>query len=186
MTANTYWARFRKPNVGLRPPRPAAALFGIDKEASHSCGCPKCPCRESLSSKIPRACCSCTKMVWPAFGSFPATDVSNRRETLSSRRTPFRIVRQNSVGYLLRGTRPSGASHKRYPTLIDRALLSRPCVATLPAERHRCRRGSSPAMARGNTFGLPLDSLPPKHPNATSADSESPQPPSDPRHGCTA
>ncbi len=36
-----------------------------------------------------------------------------------------RIVRQKSVGYLLRGTRPSGASHKRYPTLNYRSLLSR-------------------------------------------------------------
>src|SRR6056297_2574024 len=36
----------------------------------------------------------------------------------------FTIVRQKSVGYLLRGTRSSGASHKRYPTLIYRSLLS--------------------------------------------------------------
>src|SRR6056297_355640 len=35
----------------------------------------------------------------------------------------LRIMRQKSVGYLLRGTRPSGASHKRYPTLIYRSLL---------------------------------------------------------------
>jgi imidazole glycerol phosphate synthase subunit HisF len=35
-----------------------------------------------------------------------------------------RIVREISVRYLLRGTRPSGASHKRYRTLISRSLLS--------------------------------------------------------------
>jgi molybdopterin synthase catalytic subunit len=34
-----------------------------------------------------------------------------------------RIVREKSVRYLLRGTRPSGALHKRYRTLISRSLL---------------------------------------------------------------
>ena len=37
----------------------------------------------------------------------------------------LRIVREISVRYLLRGTRPSGASHKRYRTLISRSLLRR-------------------------------------------------------------
>jgi len=36
----------------------------------------------------------------------------------------FRIVREISVRYLLRGTRPSGALHKRYRTLFNRSLLS--------------------------------------------------------------
>src|SRR6056297_558464 len=40
----------------------------------------------------------------------------------NSRFTDPRIVRQKRVGYLLRGTRPSGASHKRDPTLIYRSL----------------------------------------------------------------
>jgi hypothetical protein len=35
----------------------------------------------------------------------------------------LRIVREKSVRYLLRGTRPSGALHKRYRTLISRSLL---------------------------------------------------------------
>src|SRR6056297_1448400 len=50
---------------------------------------------------------------------------------------------KKGVRYLLRGTRPSGASHKRYPTLIYRPLLNG------SLNPHAASASFPPRLARG-------------------------------------
>jgi hypothetical protein len=66
----------------------------------------------------------------------------------------LRIVRKTSVGYLLRGPRPSGASHKRYPTLISRSLLTDHAMLSNKSKSVAIQRVSRPPVRTGGRYQM--------------------------------
>ncbi len=71
----------------------------------------------------------------------------------------FGIVREKSVRYLLRGTRPPGALHKRYRTLFSRSLLDRSLAIRLALLLVLAWTLAQPGTAAEQTEQLQLEGL---------------------------